>query len=245
MPNAKSRTPENRGPQAVETTAESAAMKSRRVANPTPKVTREAAGSFMTTVAAHDEAMTDAWLDGLTLGQLRQMAITLAELAHELAHPPDEPPYAGPDGICTFTADAAAHAFGTTREAIVSHDRRRAVTDARAVAMVAARRAGITLPAIAHYFDKDHTSVKYAETKISRSPRLHSVCTAIIHRLEEQYRQAEAGPPAPQSRAPRSEPLQLVATRAARRHHRHAAPLPDLNHAIGTAGPTQDGPTPA
>jgi chromosomal replication initiation ATPase DnaA len=55
---------------------------------------------------------------------------------------------------------AATMPFGTTREAMLSADRHRAVSDARAVAMTAARRDGMTLTSIAA-FGKDHTSVMH------------------------------------------------------------------------------------
>lgn len=118
--------------------------------------TRTLATAVAAAVADDDQDAADELLDDLDTDQLRQLVITLA--AH--ANLTDTPgPEAGPDGICRIAVDAAARVFDTTPEAVLSDDRHRAVSDARAVAMAAARSSGITLTAIADYFGKDHTSV--------------------------------------------------------------------------------------
>jgi len=53
--------------------------------------------------------------------------------------------------------------------------------------MTAARRGGMTLPAIASHFGKDHTTVMYAQNKVANNPRLNAVCHRIVDQLEEHY----------------------------------------------------------
>ena len=55
----------------------------------------------------------------------------------------------------------------------------RAVTDARAVAMTAARRGGLTLPAIARFFGKDHTTVMHAHRKVEMHQDEHYFKTSV------------------------------------------------------------------
>ncbi|UUZ59549.1 helix-turn-helix domain-containing protein [Nocardioides sp. B-3] len=96
-------------------------------------------------------------------------------------------PDVGPDGVCAIAIASAAQSFGTTPDAVLSADRHRAVTDARAVAMSAARRSGLTLKAIADAFGKDHTSVMYAQTKVANNPRLNAVCSRVVDRLHTRF----------------------------------------------------------
>ena len=96
-------------------------------------------------------------------------------------------PDAGPDVSCCVAVTAAAQSRGTTSDAVLSADRHRAVTDARAVAMTAARRGGVILPAIAAHFGKDHTTVMYAQRKVASNPRLNAVCTCVGDQLEDHY----------------------------------------------------------
>ncbi|MFJ2758775.1 helix-turn-helix domain-containing protein [Nocardioides sp. NPDC087217] len=102
-----------------------------------------------------------------------------------------------PAGICTTAINAAAAAFGTTPEAVLSADRHRPITDARAVAMAAARRTGLTLPAIAAHFGRDHTVVMYAAAKVADNPRLDVACGRIVGQIAE--RSGVAGPLASRS----------------------------------------------
>ena len=81
--------------------------------------------------------------------QLRTLAIALATQVNAAENANGEVADVGPDGVCAIAIASAAQSFGTTRDAVLSADRHRAVTDARAVAMTAARRGGLTLPAIA------------------------------------------------------------------------------------------------
>ena len=84
--------------------------------------------------------------------------------------------------------------------------------------MTAARRGGLTLPAIATYFGKDHTSVMYAQNKVANNPRLNAVCSRIVDQLDEHYAEPISIPAedlaAPESG--RSTTLQLAALDQAR-----------------------------
>ncbi|MFC7504047.1 helix-turn-helix domain-containing protein [Nocardioides sp. CPCC 206347] len=102
----------------------------------------------------------------------------------------------GPAAVCELAINAAAPMFGTTPEAILSAERSRPVSDARAVAMTAARETGLSLPAIAEHFNKDHCSVIHAVRRTAERPRLadaaarvsehvNSRYTARLHRAEE------------------------------------------------------------
>ncbi|MEZ0580161.1 helix-turn-helix domain-containing protein [Nocardioides sp. MH1] len=76
----------------------------------------------------------------------------------------------GPAGVCELAINAAAPMFGTTPEAILSAERSRPISDARAVAMTAARETGLSLPAIAEHFNKDHGSVIHAVRRTAERP---------------------------------------------------------------------------
>lgn len=87
------------------------------------------------------------------------------------------------------------------------------MTDARAVAMTAARRSGMTLPAITTHFGKDHTTVMYAQNKVAQDPRLNAMCTRIVDQLQEHYEMPSARGYDADDGAPnrRSETMQLTA----------------------------------
>ena len=131
-------------------------------ASPDEELTAKQAAAFAALVAEADQSAVTYTLDQMSAEQLRSLAIALATQVNAAETATGEVPDVGPDGICAIAVATAAHSFGTTRDAVLSADRHRAVTDARAVAMTAARRGGMTLPAIAAHFGKDHTSVMYA-----------------------------------------------------------------------------------
>lgn len=97
----------------------------------------------------------------------------------------------GPSSVCDLAVNHAATGFGTTPEAILGTERHRTVTDARAVAMTAIRRSGLTLTSIADHFAKDHTSVIHAVRRTEHNPRLLIAATRIAEHIAERY----AGPP--------------------------------------------------
>lgn len=73
----------------------------------------------------------------------------------------------------------AATAFGTTVEALQGHNRERHVLDARAVGMAACRLAGLTSPYIGRRFNKDHSTVLYAASKVGEHDRLRRIARRL------------------------------------------------------------------
>jgi hypothetical protein len=196
-------------------------------AAPDGELTATQAAVFAALVAEAKQSAVDRALDQMSAEQLRSLAIALATQVNAAENATGEVADVGPNGICAIAVATAAQSFGTTRDAVLSADRHRAVTDARAVAMTAARRGGITLPAIATFFGKDHTTVMNAQNKVANNPRLKAVCTRIVDQLEEHYAKPTSNPAydAGDDGAPnqRSETLQLAAldqarNNAARRH---------------------------
>lgn len=172
------------------------------------------AAAFAELVANANQDVLEAALEAMNAEQLRTLAIALATQVNAAETSDGEVADVGPDGICAVAVAAAAQSFGTTRDAVLSADRHRAVTDARAVAMTAARRGGLTLPAIASYFGKDHTSVLYATNKVANNPRLNAVCARIVEQLDEHYVEPASIPaeePVTASQSARSSTLQLAA----------------------------------
>lgn len=189
-------------------------------------LTAEQAAAFAALVANANQSVLERTLDQMNAEQLRSLAIALATQVNAAETAAGEVADVGPDGICAIAIATAAQSFGTTRDAVLSADRHRAVSDARAVAMTAARRGGLTLPAIATHFGKDHTSVMYAQSKVANSPRLNAVCDRIVDQLDDHYADPSSlpaeDPAAPEST--RSTTLQLAALDQARddstrRHH--------------------------
>ncbi|WP_300644551.1 helix-turn-helix domain-containing protein [Nocardioides sp.] len=194
------------------------------VETPGGELTAKQAAAFAALVANANQAAVERTLDQMNAEQLRSLAIALATQVNAAETATGEVADVGPDGICAIAIATAAQSFGTTRDAVLSADRHRAVTDARAVAMTAARRGGLTLPAIAAYFGKDHTSVMYAQNKVANNPRLNAVCARIVDQLDEHYTEPTSVPAeVPDDAHGRSTTLQLAAldqarSDAARRH---------------------------
>ncbi len=202
------------------------------------ELTAKQAAAFAALVADGSQTAINCTLDQMRAEQLRALAIALATQVNAAENANGEVADVGPDGICAIAIATAAQSFGTTRDAVLSADRHRAVTDARAVAMTAARRGGLTLPAIASYFGKDHTSVMYAQTKVANNPRLSAVCTRIVDQLDEHYAEPTSIPAEdPDARATgRSTTLQLAAldqagNDTARRHHDDESQGPTVSSA--------------
>ena len=93
----------------------------------------------------------------------------------------------GPAAVCELAINAAAPMFGTTPEAILSAERSRPVSDARAVAMTAARETGLSLPAIAEHFNKDHGSVIHAVRRTAERPRLADAAARVSEHVNDRY----------------------------------------------------------
>jgi hypothetical protein len=187
-------------------------------AAPDGELTTKQAAAVAALVANANQSAVERTLDQMNAEQLRSLAIALATQVNAAETATGEVADVGPDGICAIAIATAAQSFGTTRDAVLGADRHRAVTDARAVAMTAARRGGLTLPAIAAYFGKDHTSVMYAQNKVANNPRLNAVCSRIVDQLDEHYaeptRIPAEDPAGPESG--RSTTLQLAALDQAR-----------------------------
>ena len=152
------------------------------------------AAAFATLVAEDNLAAVSYTLEQMNADQLRSLALALAIQVNAVEAAAGEVADVGPDALCAIAVASAAQAFGTTRDAVLSTDRHRAVTDARAVAMTAARRGGLTLPAIGAYFGKDHTTVMYSLTKVANNPRLETVCNRIVDQLDDHYTQPTTAP---------------------------------------------------
>ena len=176
------------------------------------------AAAFTALVANGNQSAVYDSLEQMNPEQLRSLAIALATPGNTTVdsteNVSDEVADVGPDGICAIAIASAAQAFGTTPDAVLSADRHRAVTDARAVAMTAARRGGLTLTSIAAAFGKDHTSVMYAQTKVANTPRLNAVCTRVVDQLAAHFAEPLSVPAAagePRRANGRSPTLQLAA----------------------------------
>lgn len=110
---------------------------------------------------------------------------------------------------------AAAAAFNVPAEAVLSRDRTRSVSDARAVAMTAARLRGDTLTAIAEVFDRDHTAVLSATRRIMATAPLHDLAASIAADMPEETSSPagvddlEETPPTPRTQGQR-EPAPAV-----------------------------------
>lgn len=113
--------------------------------------------------------------------QLRSLVSVLAVQAMPAA------PATGPAAVCKLAINAAAPMFGTTPEAILSAERSRPVSDARAVAMTAAREVGLSLPAIAEHFNKDHGSVIHAVRRTAERPRLADAAARVSEHVNDRY----------------------------------------------------------
>lgn len=189
---------------------------------PADGLSAKQAAAFAALVAEKNQAAISYTLEQMGADQLRSLAIALATQVNAAETAEGEVADVGPDGLCAIAVASAAQAFGTTRDAVLSADRHRAVTDARAVAMTAARRGGLTLPAIGAFFSKDHTTVMYSLTKVANNPRLEAVCNRIVDQLDEHYAaptRVPAEDPAATAAAVvpgRSSTLQLAAIEQAR-----------------------------
>ena len=194
-------------------------------AAPDSELTAKQAAAFAALVANANQSAVERTLDQMNAEQLRSLAIALATQVNAAETATGEVADVGPDGICAIAIATAAQSFGTTRDAVLSADRHRAVTDARAAVMATARRGGLTLTAIAGYFGKDHTSVMYAQNKVTSNPRLNAVCTRVVDHLDAHFAEPISVPeedPAAEAGGP-STTLQLAALDQARNDtaHRH------------------------
>ncbi|WP_207619472.1 helix-turn-helix domain-containing protein [Nocardioides sp. IC4_145] len=116
-----------------------------------------------------------------------QLRSLVAVLAVQVDQTLPAAPATGPAAVCELAINAAAPMFGTTPEAILSAERSRPVSDARAVAMTAAREVGLSLPAIAEHFNKDHGSVIHAVRRTAERPRLAVAAARVTKHVNDRY----------------------------------------------------------
>lgn len=147
----------------------------------------------------HDPGRLHTMLESLTSTQLRTVVVTLATRA--AGDPSPAPDLTSPAQICEVAIAAAAAQFCTTPEAVRSPARSREITDARSVAMAAARSSGLSLPAIGAEFDRDHTTVMHAVNRVADRPRLAAAAAQITDRIVTAQQQ---------SATPQRAPLRLV-----------------------------------
>lgn len=156
--------------------------------------------------AEHDPAQLEVMLESLSKVQLRSLAVALAT---RIAQDPDQPTLpapalapskaqdiSSPAHVCEVAIEAAAKTFGTTPEAVLSPARAQEVSDARAVAMTAARTNGLSLPQIAEHFGRDHSSVIHAVRRTGDRPRLAAAASAIAEDITSRYQQVTDERPA-------------------------------------------------
>ncbi|KQZ72157.1 helix-turn-helix domain-containing protein [Nocardioides sp. Root151] len=120
----------------------------------------------------------------LDVDQLRSLVTVLAVQVDQTL---PSSPATSPAAVCELAINAAAPMFGTTPEAILSAERSRPVSDARAVAMTAARETGLSLPAIAEHFNKDHGSVIHAVRRTAERPRLADAAARVSEHVNDRY----------------------------------------------------------
>ncbi len=120
----------------------------------------------------------------LDVDQLRTLVATLAVQVDQAM--PDQAA-SGPAAVCELAINAAAPLFGVTPEDIRSPQRSRPVSDARAVAMTAARENGLSLPSIAQEFGKDHGSVIHAVRRTQQRPRLADAAARVTQHVNDRY----------------------------------------------------------
>ncbi|MDN5899598.1 MAG: hypothetical protein L0H74_05965 [Brachybacterium sp.] len=172
---------------------------------------RQLAGQVLDAGGRGEEARVAQLIAPLDESQLRSLVGVLAQQVDQ-AMP--APPPSGPATVCEKAVEASAQAFGTTPEAIVSSSRTSTVSDARAVAMTVARRAGLKLPAIAAQFHKDHSSVIDAVRRTEARPHLAKAADHIAGQFADWQRTRL--PRAPELPEASTAPLDQVVAAAAK-----------------------------
>lgn len=142
-----------------------------------------AAAALVCAVADRDPDDVARALDGLDPTGLHALAILLA------AHVPDTAPLSlgtiSPEIQMRRAVSLAAAAWRVKPSLILSRSRGRQVLDARAVAMAALRYLGHTTVAIGEAFDRDHSTVVHAASRVGENPRLRRAALEIADQLGE------------------------------------------------------------
>lgn len=142
------------------------------------------AATILAAAGRGDRAAIAELTAALDVDQLRTLVTTLAVQVDQVM--PDQAA-SGPAAVCELAINAAAHLFGVTPEDIRSPQRSRPISDARAVAMTASRENGLSLPAIAEEFGKDHGSVIHAVRRTQQRPRLADAAARVTQHVNDRY----------------------------------------------------------
>lgn len=145
---------------------------------------RQLAGLILDAAGRGEHDQVAGLIAPLDAEQLRSLVTVLAAQVDQSAPASSA---TGPAAVCELAINAAAPMFGTTPEAILSAERSRPVSDARAVAMTAARETGLSLPAIAEHFNKDHGSVIHAVRRTAERPRLADAAARVSEHINSRY----------------------------------------------------------
>ncbi len=145
---------------------------------------RQQAGLILDAASNGEHDQVAELIAPLDAEQLRSLVTVLAV---QVDQSPPTSSATGPAAVCELAINAAAPMFGTTPEAIRSAERSRPVSDARAVAMTAAREVGLSLPVIAEHFDKDHGSVIHAVRRTAERPRLADAAARVTAHVNDRY----------------------------------------------------------
>jgi len=145
---------------------------------------RQLAGLILDAASNGEHDQVAELIAPLDAEQLRSLVTVLAVQVDQSAPTSSA---SGPAAVCELAINAAARMFGTTPEAIRSSERSRPVSDARAVAMTAAREVGLSLPVIAEHFDKDHGSVIHAVRRTAERPRLADAAARVTAHVNDRY----------------------------------------------------------
>lgn len=139
--------------------------------------------SLTNAVAAGDPVDVEKLFHDLDRDQLRDLVVRLVAQLEATAPVPINAEH-GPERLCAQATQLAAAAFGVSVDAVISRDRHRPVTDARAVAQTVARNCGLTLPSVGSYFGQHHTAVMYAIKKVADTPRLAAAAAQIAEHIK-------------------------------------------------------------
>ena len=145
---------------------------------------RQLAGLILDAAGRGEHDQVADLIAPLDVEQLRSLVTVLAVQVDQSAPAASA---TGPAAVCELAINTAAPMFGTTPEAILSAERSRPVSDARAVAMTAARETGLSLPAIAEHFNKDHGSVIHAVQRTAERPRLADAAARVSEHINSRY----------------------------------------------------------
>lgn len=135
------------------------------------------AAALAVAVADHDRSGVDEVLAPLSRHDLYALAILMA------AHVDLDQPivnHFSPAATLGTAVRQAAKLFDTTPEQILSPSRIRNVTDARGVAMAAARWAGLTSNEVGRHFSRDHSTVLHAVARVGADARLRGASERIL-----------------------------------------------------------------